>query len=437
MIVVLGACSSPGGPAPAETAAQCGNGVRETGEGCDDANPSNSDGCLTTCQLPATWVASDVHVHTTGCSHPRNPGELAAILKTQGIQIGAALAWGWDYEDAEALFTGRDHPVSTPGFILHYDLEISRFAAAKAGHLLLLGLDSLAFSTDVFNTPQSGVPVVEWARRQPRAVVGMAHGQYWPRDGSFPVPPGGCCVPWEVVVHAARGRLDFLSMERPLDEEPGAFILWKAMQNSGLRVAIAGGSDFSCLTEQFENVTMRSDVMVDGELTYDNWLRAIKAGRTTASHGGGTRLNLRVDGRRLGEELLLSAPQDVTVTVETAGNAADVQVLVNGDVAAHLPVAGGLQVAEARVRISKSSWIVARSPYVLTSPVYVLVEGKPIRPSPEDTCYLLRSVEYLQELATSRRLRLFDSTEEALRAYAEAAAELQRRFTESGGVTCR
>jgi hypothetical protein len=73
---------------------------------------------------------------------------------------------------------------------------------------------------------------------------------------------------------------------------------------------------------------------------------------------------------------------------------------------------------------------------VLTSPVYVLVEGKPIRPSPEDTCYLLRSVEHLQDLVTSRRLRLFDSTDEALRAYAEAAAELRRRFTESGGVTC-
>ena len=235
------------------TAAICGNGLREAGEECDDGNASNTDGCLTTCQLPVAWVASDVHVHTTGCSHPVSPGELASLLKAQAIQVGATLVWGWDYDAAAAFFTGRDHPLSTPGFILHYDLEVSRFAAAKTGHLLLLGLDSLAYSSDVFNIPQSGVPVVEWARRQPRAVVGMAHGQYWPRDGSFPVPPGGCCVPWEVVVHAARGRLDFLSMERPLDEEPGTFVLWKALQNSGFRVPIAGGSDFSCFTEQFED----------------------------------------------------------------------------------------------------------------------------------------------------------------------------------------
>jgi cysteine-rich repeat protein len=435
---MLVACNRSSGPAPVGTAtAVCGNGVREMSEGCDDGNTSNADGCLITCQLPVTWVASDVHVHTTGCAHPRSPGELTALLKAQGIQVGATLVWGWDYDDAAAFFTGRDHPLSTPGFILHYDLEVSRFAAAKTGHLLLLGLDSLAYSSDVFNVPQSGVPVVEWARRQPRAVVGMAHAQYWPRDGSFPLPPGGCCVPWEVVVHAARGRLDFLSMERTLEEEPGTFLLWKAMQNSGFRVAIAGGSDYSCFTEQFEDTTLRADVIVDGDLTYESWLRAIKAGRSTASTGGGNRLNVRVEGRRLGEEVQLVAPQEVTVTIETAGKPADVEILVNGEVAARVPVAGGPQVAQSRVGVSKSSWISARSPYVLTSPVYVLVAGKPIRPSPDDVCYLLRSVEHLQDLVTSRRLRLFDSTDEGLRAYAEAAAELQHRFAESGGVTCR
>jgi hypothetical protein len=238
------------------------------------------------------------------------------------------------------------------------------------------------------------------------------------------------------VVHAARGRLDFLSMERRLDEGPGTFLLWKAMQNSGFRVPIAGGSDFSCFTEQFEDVTLHADVIVDGELTYESWLRGLKAGRSTASTSGGNRLNLRVEGHRLGEEVELAGPQEVTVTLETSGKPADVSILVNGDVAKQVTVAGGVQLVEARVGVSKSSWISARSPSVLTSPVYVLVAGKPIRASADDACYLLRSVWHLQDLVTSRRLRLFDSTDEALRAYAEAVTELQRRFTESGGVTC-
>jgi hypothetical protein len=89
------------------------------------------------------------------------------------------------------------------------------------------------------------------------------------------------------------------------------------------------------------------------------------------------------------------------------------------------------------VAISKSSWIAARSPHVLTSPVYVLVGGQPIRASANDVCYLWRSIEHLEGLVTSGQLRLTDSRDEALRAYREAITELQRRFTESGGQACR
>ena len=74
---------------------------------------------------------------------------------------------------------------------------------------------------------------------------------------------------------------------------------------------------------------------------------------------------------------------------------------------------------------------------MLTSPVYVLVAGQPIRASASDVCYLWRSVEHLEGLVTSGRLRLTDSRDEVLRAYREAITELQRRFTESGGLSCR
>jgi len=74
---------------------------------------------------------------------------------------------------------------------------------------------------------------------------------------------------------------------------------------------------------------------------------------------------------------------------------------------------------------------------VLTSPVYVLVGGQPIRASANDVCYLWRSIKDLEGLVTSGRLRLSDSRDEALRAYGEAVTELQRRFTESGGQFCR
>jgi cysteine-rich repeat protein len=442
VVAVLAACSTPTERSPVASSPPpvCGNGVVESGEECDDGNAQNADACLTTCRQPVNWVPSDVHAHSTGCGGYTSPEALAQRLKEQGLQVGAALVWGEGYDDDALLFTGRDHPASGPGFILHYDMEVSHFAAAKTGHLLLLGLDSLQFSDDVINTPSSGVPIIEWARRQPRAVVGMAHGHYWPDDGSFPVPPGGCCVPWEVVVNAARGRLDFLSMERvggPGPVDAGTFRLWKAIQNAGFRVAIAGGSDWGCLTHVFGDDTPRTDVIVDGPLTYESWLKAIKAGRTAAANGAGNHLNLRVDGHRLGDEVPLAASRDVTVTVETAGSSpADIELLVNGEVVGRVPVAAGLQLAQVQVPILKSSWVAARSSHVLTSPVYVMVGGQPIRASAADVCYLWRAVEDLVDLVTSGRLRLTDSREEALRAYGEAVTELQRRFVESGGQLC-
>ncbi len=340
---MLGAACAAGGGSPvasATAAPLCGNGVAEGSEECDDGNASNADACLATCQRPVTWVTSDVHVHSGGCGQDASPARVAELLKAQQIQLGAALVWGEGYANDAAFFTGRDHPLSSPGFILHYDLEVSHFQAARGGHLLLLGLDSIAFSSDVFHAPNSGIPVVEWARRQPRAVVGMAHAQFWPADG-IQTRPGGCCTPWDAIVHAVRGRLDFLSMERMPEEEPATFRLWKALENAGFRVAITGGSDWSCIADRFHERTPRTDVIVEGPLTYESWLAGIKAGRTVASARVGTRLNLRVNGHRIGDELQLAAAQDVTVTLETAGVAADVEVLVNGEPRARVSLAGG------------------------------------------------------------------------------------------------
>jgi cysteine-rich repeat protein len=438
VLAVVSACTTgSGSPVASATAAPvCGNGLAEGPEECDDGNASNADGCLVTCQRPVTWVTSDVHVHSTGCSQYATPAQVAQQLKAQQIQVGAGLVWGEGFVNDAAFFTGRDHPLSTPGFILHYDLEVSHFEAARGGHLLLLGLDSIAFSSDVIHTPNSGIPVVEWAHRQPRAVVGMAHAQFWPADG-IQDRPGGCCTPWDAIVHAVRGRLDFLSMERMPEEEPATFRLWKALENAGFRVPITGGSDWSCIADRFHERTPRTDVIVEGPLSYESWLSGIKAGRTVAAARVGTRLNVRVDGHRLGEEEQLPGPQNVTVTLETAGVAADVEVLVNGEPRARVSVPEGLQLAQLHLPVAQSSWIAARSHNALTSPVYVIVGGKPVRASADDACYLWRAVEKIEQLVRVRILNLYESEPAALAAYREAAGELQRRFVESGGGVCR
>ena len=123
-------CGSDAGPSPQPTPtpqAVCGNGRRGDRRGVRRRERGNGDGCLVTCQRPASWVSSDVHAHTTGCSRSFTPEAVAAQFKAQGIQVAASLVWGTGFDDDAPLFTGRDHPLSTPGFILHYDLEVSHF----------------------------------------------------------------------------------------------------------------------------------------------------------------------------------------------------------------------------------------------------------------------------------------------------------------------
>jgi fibro-slime domain-containing protein len=51
-------CSMPGKPCvftPPPPPAKCGNGIVETGEGCDDGNAAGGDGCSAVCQIESGW----------------------------------------------------------------------------------------------------------------------------------------------------------------------------------------------------------------------------------------------------------------------------------------------------------------------------------------------------------------------------------------------
>jgi hypothetical protein len=306
---------------------------------------------------------------------------------------------------------------------------------------MLLGLNSLDFSPRPFQSPRSGVPVVEWARGQGgRVVIGMAHAGFW-RDDALPAPGANCCIPWELVVHAARGRLDFMSVEnRRIAEpvEPGALRLWSALQNSGFRVPLAGGSDFPCIHLRMTEHTPHTDVLLEGELTYDGWLDALRRGRMATAKGYGYHLDLRIGSARLGEEVGARAGEALTATIESrAPEAEEAELWVNGGVVARASLPAGHQVASLSVSLPASGWVSARTAHVLTNPVYVLVEGRPIRASAEDTCYLVKTVDHLADLVSARELDLRGDRPAALAAYEEAREELVRRFQEAGGQECR
>ena len=290
----------PGAP-PAETA------WSTRGRNVTTATPRTPTRCLVSCYAPASFVASDPHVHSRGCEpFVTPPASLLQLLGAQGIQVGAALVWGVGFAGDLPFFTGSDDPASGGGRILHYDLEVSAFAAARSGHLVALGLRDLRFSGNPDRFPKSGLSLPAWARAQgERVTVGMAHGQFWPSSG-FPAPPVVCCMPWEFPVQAVRAGVSFLITERRGDGpalDDGTFLLWRTLLNSGFRIAVLGASDYPCIHRAIDDTSPRTDVIVNGPLTYEGWLQGIRAGRTVVTMDARHRLNLRVNGAPLGSEV--------------------------------------------------------------------------------------------------------------------------------------
>lgn len=442
------ACASPPSAAVAHDPV-CGNGIVEGKEECDDGNQDNGDGCFTTCLKPLAWASAEPHVHGHGCSGQRGPSSLVQLLEEQSFDIGSALVWGHGYETDSLHFTGKDSADSTPGHILHYDLETSAMGPSKTGHLVLLGLHSLAYSNDIFYTPKSGVPVTDWARAQGEGVaVGLAHGQFWNQNDTFPsfpgpnccLPPDDCCVPWELPVHTARGRLDFLATEGTSDSrgpvDTATWRIWRKLLNSGFRLTLAGGADYPCIEGAYAVKTPRTRFYLDGDPTYDKWLEALRLGHVVVTLAGGDDLNLRINGARIGSEVQVASAEAMTVAIDGRFAGSDtVEILANGAGVASIPVGPGAQADSIPLTLSKSSWIVARSAHDLTNPIYVIVDSKPVRASASDACYWARYMDYLSGIMRRRRL-LGESEAQALRDYSDAKDVFLQRFAEAGGQAC-
>jgi cysteine-rich repeat protein len=439
LATLWGGCARQPAPEPDLRGAACGNGLVESGEECDDGNASNADGCLVSCYAPARFVASDPHLHGRGCLvAPTSSAGLSQLLASEGLDVGAALVWGDGFQQERGFFTGADSPASAGGRILHYDVEVSAFAAGSSGHLVMLGLRDIDFSGAPLRSTPSGLNPPAWAKAQGEPVaVGMAHGQFWSEDG-FPVVRE-CCTPWDLPIQAVRGGVSFIVTERRGDGppvDPGTFRVWRSLLNAGYRIAVMGGSDYPCIHHEYGGFP-RTDVIVSGPLTYDAWLEGVRRGRTVVTLDAAHRLNLRVNGTPLGGEVAVRAGEVLLVSVESESpEPTGVELLANGGTAASIVLPAGRQVATLRLGLAQSSWIAARTLRAATSAVYVVVDGRPIRGAASDICYLKQYTDYLSDLVRSRRVDLGDDTGAALEAYASARAEFARRFGEAGGGVC-
>jgi hypothetical protein len=236
-------------------------------------------------------------------------------------------------------------------------------------------------------------------------------------------------------VHAARGDLDVVEFELALPKQPEnldwiALSTWVRLQNAGFRVPLVSGSDYPCGNKTPGNT--RSYVLVDGAPTYRKYLEAIRGGRVTMAIYGERRLDLRIGAARVGDEVRSS--KMVTLRIESMSAAKeDVQVVVNGETAAVVPVGAGQQVRALQLTLPGSAWIYLRGHHAITNPIYVIVDGQPIPRRPADLCYF---IGWIDRVVREAGLDLGSDSAVSAAAYAEARAVFVDRLRETGETGC-
>jgi hypothetical protein len=384
------------------------------------------------------WYSGDHHVHAAGCSHYQNPTEgvlprdMIRQILGERLNIGSVLTWGPDYYYQKQFFSGHDDPLSKPDELMHYDLEVSGFPSSHAGHIVLLGLREQDYpgATRISDWPTWDMPIFRWAKSQ-GAVVGFAHSGWGLEVMSDDLPnyemPGfdGIGANEYIVDVTEPGLVDFISsVDTPYVWE---LSIWYHTLNVGFRTRIAGETDFPCIYDQRVGIG-RTYTKLEN-LSYANWLQALKAGRSYVSDGKGHLMDFQVNGALVGagaSEVRLGAPGSVHAQVKVAAyldplpdpsirgkrynekpywdverarigdtREVPVELIVNGESVARKNVLADGQVREVAfdVAIEKSSWVAVRIlPSAHTNPIFVLVGGKPLRASRRSAEWCLAAV---------------------------------------------
>jgi hypothetical protein len=272
-------------------------------------------------------------------------------------------------------------------------------------------------------------------------------------DVTHEVPgPDGALVP----------AVDFLStVDTPYLWELN---IWYHTLNAGFRTRISGETDFPCIYGERVGLG-RSYVKLDGRLDYDAWCEGIRAGRNYVSDGRSHLFDFAVNATRMGESdstLALAAPGTVKVTARVAARLDEkpdpamrhlkpaqkpfwhlerarigdtreipVELIVNGYPVARKRIAGDGRMHDVTfdVPIAHSSWAALRIlPSSHTNPVFIVVEGKPIRASRRSVEWCLKGVDQ----CWSQKEKLIAEAEQAdaRAAYEHARTVYRQRLIE-------
>ena len=431
----------------------------------------------------AGWFSGDHHVHAAGCAHYSSPtqgvepADMMRHILGEDLNVGCVLTWGPCWYHQKQFFDGKVHELSTPDNLMRYDVEVSGFPSSHAGHLVLLRLkeDDYPGTQRIEDWPSWDLPVLKWAKEQ-GGVVGFAHSGWGLQVASktlptYDMPPFDGIGANEYIVDVAHGACDFISsVETPFVWEIN---IWYHTLNCGFDARISGETDFPCIYGERVGlgrvyVKMRPDEPLD----FDHWVDGVRDGRSYCCDGFTHLVDFEVNDLGVGQPgdngrasyLAAKKGDKLTIRCKAAGwldeepkagiasrdldeqpywhierarvpgtRQVPVELIVNGHAVDKqlIEADGSVHDLEFEYTPDRSSWVAIRVfPAAHTNPVFVEVDGAPIRASKRSAQWCLDAVDRCWEskspaIRESEREAAQDAYDHARDVYRQILAESQ------------
>ena len=401
------------------------------------------------------WYSGDHHVHGAGCAHYEAPTEgvgpedMVRHIIGEDLNVGCVLSWGPCWYFQKKFFEGKVNELSKPHNLMRYDVEVSGFPSSHCGHLCLLRLkeDDYPGTSKIEEWPSWDLPVLKWGQEQ-GGVVGFSHSGWGLQVASTSLPNhempkfDGIGAN-EYIVDVTQGVCDFISaVDTPIVWELN---IWYQTLNCGYTCRISGETDFPCIYGERVGLG-RAYVKMNsggGPLDYNEWVYGIRDGRSYCCDGLSHLVDFKIhageqqlgvgekgaDGRA--SVLKIKAGQKLKAAVRAAAMLEDeprddirskpldqkpywhverariadsrnvpVELIVNGESldTKELEADGNLEEMEFEFAPEESCWVALRVfPSSHTNPIFVKVDGKPIRASKKSAQWCLDAVNVCWE----------------------------------------
>ena len=332
------------------------------------------------------------------------------------------------------------HKLSNARHLMRYDVETSGFPSSHAGHLCLLRLreDDFPGTTVISQWPSWNLPILKWAKAQ-GGIVGCAHSGFGLETAAktlpnFEMPKFNGIGANEYIVDVTHGACDFISaIDTPSLWELN---IWYHTLNCGYTTRISGETDYPCISDKRVGMG-RAYVQMEKNrpLDYDLWSEGVRDGRSYCTEGASHLFDFSVAGLGVGRKGAAARPsvlavrrgQNLKIRVRAAAlldekpneairrspleeqpywhlerarigdtRTVPVELIVNGRaVASHpIPADGSVQDLSFDVPATKSSWIALRIfPSSHTNPIFIEVDGRPIRASGKSAQWCRKAVD--------------------------------------------